>query len=413
MRVRSLLVCLLVPGLTLGLHAQRAPVGTAPVGSLPGGGSMRSVAGDHPLTTIETYDGNFHGRLLVNAHAGVTSPTGAFSIGSIPSFSTVSRVYFYATSFNDQPSEMATLTFDGTVIGPQAPDDEDVGGSLPGPMYTCRMYRFDITSLIVDNGIFNYSVSGITAAFGEALVIVYENPSFPVRHIVINDGAENLLSGTTTMSFDGMSAGLANLQLFVVADEVGGTETLSVNGAVVAGPGDICAANRGPNASLLDVPVTSIDGTNSVSLATTSDWIGVHVSLLISPFQCPSYFLNYGVGHPGTLGVPSLTSSNVPNLGTTITVDAGNSQGVDTFGLLIYGFRTTSLVTSRDGTLLVEPFGVRLVTVPAAGIQLPFIIPNQLQLCGFPLFVQMLQLDGGASRGMSFTDGLELGLGLP
>ena len=47
---------------------------------------------------------------------------------------------------------------------------------------------------------------------------------------------------------------------------------------------------------------------------------------------------NYGAGLAGTHGVPFFTSQNDPILGTTITLDLGNSLGLPTTGLLILGF---------------------------------------------------------------------------
>jgi Tol biopolymer transport system component len=46
---------------------------------------------------------------------------------------------------------------------------------------------------------------------------------------------------------------------------------------------------------------------------------------------------NYGAGFPGTHGIPGLSSSANPVLGTTISIDIGNSLGLSTTGFLLLG----------------------------------------------------------------------------
>ena len=42
---------------------------------------------------------------------------------------------------------------------------------------------------------------------------------------------------------------------------------------------------------------------------------------------------------------------------------------------------------------------------------IPFPIPCDSTIAGSNLFLQMLELDGGASNGISFTDGLKMTIG--
>ena len=65
-----------------------------------------------------------------------------------------------------------------------------------------------------------------------------------------------------------------------------------------------------------------------------------------------------------------------------------------------------------------ERYVRRLVTllnlvlpVGASGLSLPFDIPNHTGLCDLSACLQMLQLDAGASKGVSFTPGLKLVFG--
>ena len=122
---------------------------------------------------------------------------------------------------------------------------------------------------------------------------------------------------------------------------------------------------------------------------------------------------NYGAGWPGTNGVPTITSSAPPVLGTNITVTVSNSSGVSTVAVLILGFSKTIVPTSKDGTLLVVPFMFIPLSLPPAGIGLSGDLPPMdPALCGFEADLQALELDSGASKGLSFTDGLELIFGV-
>jgi cold shock CspA family protein len=120
---------------------------------------------------------------------------------------------------------------------------------------------------------------------------------------------------------------------------------------------------------------------------------------------------NYGAGFAGTLGVPSFTSRSDPVLGSTLTLDLGNSSGVATAGLLFIGFTRTSLHSSWGGDLLVVPALTLALGVPQAGLAFTGSLPHDYRLCGLAVDLQAIELDGGAAHGVSFTPGLELVLG--
>jgi hypothetical protein len=121
---------------------------------------------------------------------------------------------------------------------------------------------------------------------------------------------------------------------------------------------------------------------------------------------------SYGNGHPGTLGVPSLTAQSDPGIGTTFTAAVTNSRGVTTTGLVIVGFTQINVPTSAGGTLLVAPFEVLPIPIPATGASLSGAIPNDPGLLGVVVDLQVLELDPGAAHGLSFTAGLELLIGV-
>ena len=129
--------------------------------------------------------------------------------------------------------------------------------------------------------------------------------------------------------------------------------------------------------------------------------------------QCstPASWSNYGAGFPGTNGVPSFTSQQNPVIGTTITLDLGNSYGSPTAGLLFVGFQQAYVPSNWGGVLLVAPSLVLPISFSYGGNSYTGDLPDDWQLCGFVVDLQAIEADPGAARGVSFTPGLELVLG--
>jgi len=120
---------------------------------------------------------------------------------------------------------------------------------------------------------------------------------------------------------------------------------------------------------------------------------------------------NYGAGWPGTHGVPAFTSRSNPVLGTTLTLDLGNSSGSYTAALVFVGFQQATLHSSWGGDLLLVPAITSLIGVPPSGIALTGDLPTDDALCGLEVDLQAIEGDLGATKGVSFTPGLELILG--
>lgn len=121
---------------------------------------------------------------------------------------------------------------------------------------------------------------------------------------------------------------------------------------------------------------------------------------------------NYGTGHAGTQGIPSLAMSALPILGTNPSLQVGNSLGATTTAALLAGFGRASQPTPFGGTLLVQIVANLTLTLPAGGGQVPMPIPGDNSLCGAVVDFQCLLLDAGASQGIAFSPGLELVLGM-
>jgi hypothetical protein len=120
---------------------------------------------------------------------------------------------------------------------------------------------------------------------------------------------------------------------------------------------------------------------------------------------------NYGAGWPGTLGVPSFTSSAPPAINTSITLTIANSAGVATPGLLLVGLSQASIPTGKGGTLLVAPLLYMPISIPVGSFTITSTVPYDPGLCGVDVDLQALEIDAGASNGLSFTPGLDLFLG--
>lgn len=120
---------------------------------------------------------------------------------------------------------------------------------------------------------------------------------------------------------------------------------------------------------------------------------------------------NYGAGHPGTNGVPALTSSGNPVIGTVPSLLLGNSSPSGTLGALAFGLLRANVPTPFGGTALVQFITMVALPLPPGGGQLALSLPNDPNLCGVVVDVQGVLIDGGASHGIAFTPGLELVIG--
>ncbi|MEW6747469.1 MAG: FG-GAP-like repeat-containing protein [Planctomycetota bacterium] len=118
-----------------------------------------------------------------------------------------------------------------------------------------------------------------------------------------------------------------------------------------------------------------------------------------------------GSAWPGTLGPPRLTASDDPKLCTSIRLDIQSSLDASTPAVLLIGLSDISLPTAWLGRLWVMPVSVVPVTLPPGESGMPLEIPCDPVLLGVSVFVQLLEVDPGAVRGVASSKGLELRLG--
>ncbi|MFO0981696.1 MAG: FG-GAP repeat protein [Planctomycetota bacterium] len=118
---------------------------------------------------------------------------------------------------------------------------------------------------------------------------------------------------------------------------------------------------------------------------------------------------NYGTGWPGTNGVPSLTLSDDPVLCSTIKLEIGNSRGYQTLGALLIGMDDAQIDSHMGGTVLVAPpWFIVTLSIPPAGLKLPVQVICDSAFAGVSVFMQMLEVDSGASWDTSFSRGLKM-----
>jgi len=121
---------------------------------------------------------------------------------------------------------------------------------------------------------------------------------------------------------------------------------------------------------------------------------------------------NYGFGWPGTLGIPSLTLSARPILGTTPQMLVQNSYGHPTFGLLLWGDGPVVIPTAFGGSLMVQPVFLWPQPIGVGLYPIPMPIPLDPALICVAVDIQILEYDKGASHFVSFTPGLHVEFGL-
>jgi hypothetical protein len=123
--------------------------------------------------------------------------------------------------------------------------------------------------------------------------------------------------------------------------------------------------------------------------------------------NCVATWNSYGEGTSGTLGVPALTLSSNPVLGSATTLDFLSSNPNPSNAFLGIGAAPAAVATPFAGTLLVDlPTIIPLPLLPGL-TQLPIGLPTDPALCATALYLQFVQEDPGAFAGVAFSAGLE------
>lgn len=156
-----------------------------------------------------SYQFNGRGNWSLDAVGSNNSPVGNVS-AFVPSGSLVQKAFLYSsTNFN---SAVPTVNFDGTLIGglTWTPLGVTSGAGL-------QAFRADVTAIVAAKvaagGLFNFSVQSENPngqIDGEALAVVYSNPTEKVRTIAFLDGFSAPAGDTTSIN---LATPLTNAQL--------------------------------------------------------------------------------------------------------------------------------------------------------------------------------------------------------
>jgi Tol biopolymer transport system component len=120
---------------------------------------------------------------------------------------------------------------------------------------------------------------------------------------------------------------------------------------------------------------------------------------------------NYGDGFSGRFGEPSIALSALPRRSLDVSLTIGNSSGLYSVVALLIGVASQSLPTNLGGTLLVQPLEVMVLPITPFGSDYPFTVPPDGDLPGVHVYLQALELDPWAAKGVSFTPGLDATIG--
>ena len=230
-----------------------------------------------------------------------------------------------------------------------------------------------------------------------------------------NDDSAGVGLRPISMSGDGRFVAFYSVASNLVASDLNATGDAFVHDRV-SGITECVSVNIGgvPGNAISFAPAISADAETVAFGSSADDLVSGDTNSATDVFvreRCDALWNNYGAGWPGTLGIPAFTSRADPILGSTLTLDLADSLGSATPGLLFVGLARASIPSAWGGDLLVLPAFVNSISVPAAGASFTGTIANDPSLCGVAVDLQAIEGDPGATRGVSFSPGLELILG--
>jgi len=197
--------------------------------------ALHATMANASLVLLESFNGNVG---ISSDGFGINGGTDGIISASVPVGSTVERAYLY-TAGNSNTIGGVTFNGNAVVFGPSVLNT-DAGGGLVSA-------RSDVTTMIkptIDGGaggIYNFSISeGSTASGqdGQALVVVFSNPSLPGATVGILDGFSATGGDTFAINFalplDPTDPGFfAEMGLGIEFSCNGQSSNVSVNGTTI------------------------------------------------------------------------------------------------------------------------------------------------------------------------------------
>ena len=291
----------------------------------------------------------------------------------------------------------------------------NASGQVAGQSYLAgngawRAFRYTDGAGMVDLGVpasFAHSYGEAINASGQVAGVAADSGYFVEHAFRYTDGAGMVDLGTLpgeSSSFGwsingaGHVAGFSGSRVFLWVDGVGMEDVL-----------DMVAPEQLFGWSFASGPLDVNDDDVIVGTGAQHSGPSSQSAFRLKPSKA-SWF-NYGAGWPGTHGVPAFTALTPPILGTTVTLFVENSYGKPTSGLLLIGFTQTSLHSSWGGDLLLLPALTVPISFSFGADSFSGDLPQDDGLVGLNVDLQVLEFDPGASKGVSFTAGLDLVLG--
>jgi hypothetical protein len=244
------------------------------------------LTGDHPLATSFMWQGNGDVRVYPIALSDEDNPSGEILVDSIPAGSTIAYAMISISAWSG-PVQMSNGTLNGAQLAPHLPICCDTVLNSGG--FILRAYRWDVTEFVTGNGNYTYQFWQIEQSYGLYIVVIYENLNLPNKRIVIQDGSDAMSYTASTSIFNGFAPGTGTLSIFTQAgdQEASGHEAITLNGNILAGPGNVFLENLGPVADFDFFPSVDIDSSNVLTVSTGDDWIGYHLAILTGPCAYP------------------------------------------------------------------------------------------------------------------------------
>ncbi len=255
-----------------------------------------------------------------------------------------------------------------------------------------------------------YADATFSAESGHENLVVAATAGASAPHMLATAPIGGLPDGSHSTIVD-FPCPVASLSFAAIGvDSVGTAATVDVwSAGILAGSIDV--AGTGTPGVPVRIDLTSFTEVTRLEIRSIADVGGIGWDDFLFCEATTAAWSNYGAGWPGTLGVPGFTCSTQPVIGTTLTARIDNSAGITTIAVVLLGVQQAQIPTRKGGDFLVLPLLSFTFSMPPGTLTLNADLDDDPTLCGLEFFAQALELDSGASGGLSFTPGLKLVLG--
>lgn len=269
-------------------------------------------------------------------------------------------------------------------------------------VFVCNDPTFDATKTSSFYDVYLRDVNGSNTTNMTTLIFSGEPNADSTQAVISRDAGYVAFASAATNLFAGDKNGLSDV--FWYERTTGNFAVVSTDGTFTSGDG----ASFDP--VVLDAPGQVLFSSDADDLVHEDTNNYPDIFAFDPTVSTGALWIEYGNGFPGSYGVPSLTMSDNPILGTTVSLELGNSRLAGTPALLLVSPRSANIPVNYGPTWLVDlgVFSSFSLFVPATGLVSTSTLPNDPTLAGVSIYLQAVELDPGAIKNFSFTRGLEL-----